>query len=139
MDLAPEIVAFVKKQPVGRLATADAQGRPHVVPVCFVYENGAFYSAIDEKPKRTTRLRRLRNIAENPQVALVIDVYQEDWSQLAWVMIQGRAIIHERGQDHAEVLAALRQKYPAYRAMALESRSLIEIVPEHVTNWGVFG
>ncbi len=139
MELAPEIVAFVKKQPVGRLATADAQGRPHVIPVCFVYENGAFYSAIDEKPKSTTRLKRLRNIADNPQVALVIDVYQDDWSQLAWVMIQGTATLHERGQDHPEILAALRQKYPAYKAMALEIRSLIEIVPEHVTNWEVFG
>lgn len=136
MDLAPEIAAFVARQPVGRLATADAQGRPHVVPVCFVYENGAFYSAIDEKPKRTTRLKRLRNIAENPHVALIIDVYRDDWSQLVWVMVQGKAIVHERGQDYPEILAALRQKYPAYGTMALETRALIEIVPGYVSHWG---
>ena len=138
MDLSAEIAAFIRPQPVARLATADSHGQPHVVPVCFVYENASFYIAIDEKPKRTTRLKRLRNIEANPQAALVIDVYHDDWSQLAWVMVQGTASIHDNIKGHPLILVALRQKYPQYRAMALETRPLIQVVPQHVTSWGQF-
>jgi PPOX class probable F420-dependent enzyme len=138
MDLSNEIAAFVHRQPVARLATADSNGQPHVVPVCFVYENGSFYIAIDEKPKQTTRLKRLRNIEVNPHVALVIDVYHDDWSQLAWVMVQGTASIHDTAKGYPLILAALRQKYPQYRTMTLESRPLIQVVPEYVTSWGQF-
>ncbi len=87
LSLSPQEVSFINQQPVGRLATADRTGQPHVIPVCFAYLAGDFFIAIDEKPKRTIRLKRLRNIAENPQVALVIDVYQADWSQLAWLLV----------------------------------------------------
>ncbi len=139
MDLSAETAAFIRHQPVARLATADAHGQPHVVPVCFVYDDGSFYIAIDEKPKRTTRLKRLRNIEANPQVALVIDVYHDDWSQLAWVMVQGTASIHDNAKGHPLILVALRQKYPQYLTMALESRPLIQVVPHHVTSWGQFG
>src|SRR5579859_3434483 len=133
MQLSDAVAAFVRGQPVGRLATADAQGHPHVIPVCFVYEDGAFYSAIDEKPKQTTRLKRLRNMLENPRVALVIDVYDDDWSKLAWVMVQGSAVVFDQGRDHPAILTALRRKYPAYVTMALEDRPLIQIVVERVT------
>ncbi len=134
--LSPSQLAFIAQQPVGRLATADRDGRPHVVPVCYVYENAAFFIPIDEKPKTTIRLKRLRNIAENPQIALVIDVYNADWSQLAWLMVQGRATVWEYGREQAGSLAALRQKYPQYRDMALEQRPLIQITPERIVSWG---
>jgi PPOX class probable F420-dependent enzyme len=135
--MTPSQLAFIAQQPVGRLATADRHGRPHVVPVCYVYENAAFFIAIDEKPKTTIRLKRLRNIAENPQVALVIDVYHADWSQLAWLMVQSQAKVWEHGAEQPESLAALRQKYPQYRDMALEQRPLIQITPERIVSWGI--
>ncbi len=135
--LSPQEVTFVNQQPVGRLATADGTGQPHVVPVCFVYLVGKFFIAIDEKPKRTVYLKRLRNIAENARVALVIDVYQADWSQLAWLMVQGEAVVNRAGRDQPDALVALRQKYPPYRAMALEDRPLLQIEPVRVLSWGL--
>lgn len=136
MELSPEIAAFVERQRVGRFATVGSAGMPHVVPVCFTLLNGRFYIPIDEKPKSTTRLQRLKNIEGNPRVALVLDDYSEDWSYLAWVMIRGQADIIERGGDHLPAIAALRAKYPQYQAMALEDRPLIRISPERVTAWG---
>jgi PPOX class probable F420-dependent enzyme len=136
-QMRPSQLAFIAQQPVGRLATADRHGYPHVVPVCYVYENAAFFIAIDEKPKTTIRPKRLRNIAENPQVALVIDVYHADWSQLAWLMVQGQAKVWEQGAEQPESLAALRQKYPQYRDMALEQRPLIQIMAERILSWGI--
>ena len=139
MELSPEMAAFIERQRVGRFATVDAAGMPHVVPVCFTLLNGRFYIAIDEKPKHTTRLQRLKNIEGNPQVALMLDEYSEDWSRLAWVMIRGRAEIIERGGDHPAAITALRAKYPQYQAMALEDRPLIRISPERVNAWGFAG
>ncbi len=130
---------FVSRQRVAHLATVDAAGQPHVVPVCFVYHGGALWIAIDEKPKRSTRLKRLRNIGENPRVSLVLDRYDEDWTRLGYVLVQGSAIVLERGDARADVLAALREKYPQYVAMALEDRPLIRITPEQVSAWGALG
>jgi PPOX class probable F420-dependent enzyme len=121
---------------VARLATADSTGRPHVIPVCFAYVDGEFWIAVDEKPKTTTRLKRLRNIEENARVALVFDRYEEDWSRLAYVLVQGRAEVLVAGQEHAGVLAALRGRYPQYEAMGLEGRPLINVSPERVVGWG---
>ncbi len=80
---------------VARLATADRAGQPLVVPVCYVFDGRVCFSALDAKPKRLapSRLRRVRNIAENPRVSLTVDRYDEDWSQLCWVIVQGRADI----------------------------------------------
>jgi PPOX class probable F420-dependent enzyme len=110
-----------------------------VVPVCFAYLDGRFYIAIDEKPKRTVRLKRVRNIEENAQAALVFDHYDEDWSQLGWVMVKGSAAILEEGVEHARAIAALRERYDQYRAMALERRPLIRVTPESVSSWGLLG
>jgi len=132
---SPQALRFIRRQRVGRLATADAQGRPHVIPICFVYRQGCFYWVVDEKPKRSTRLRRLRNIEENPQVALVLDEYSDDWSRLAWVLVEGVAEVLTEGADYAKALAALRRKYPQYRTMALDGRPLIRIRPERVLSW----
>jgi len=113
---------------VARLATVDASGRPHVVPICFALEGDTLYTAVDEKPKRSRRLKRLANIEANPHVEVLIDHYEEDWSRLWWVRLRGIARIVE--DPHAvEVLAA---KYPQYRqqppkgpviAVAVEERS----------------
>src|SRR5206468_10034886 len=134
--LASRELQFIQSQRVAHLATASADGRPHVVPVCFVYLDGRIYIAIDEKPKRSLRLKRLRNIEENPQVTLVLDRYDEDWSRLAWVLVQGTATVLEGGTEHRQALAALREKYPQYREMRLEELPVIEITVGQVSSWG---
>jgi len=97
---------------VARLATVGADGRPHVVPVCFALDGDTLYTAVDEKPKSTRRLRRLANIEANPQVELVVDHWDEDWSRLWWVRLSGRAEVVER---HERALELLQAKYPQYR------------------------
>ena len=127
---------FIQHQRVAHLATADSAGRPHVVPVCFAYRDGRIYIAIDEKPKRSLRLKRLRNIEENPQVSLVFDRYDEDWSRLGWVMIHGTAAIVRGGPEHERAVAALRGRYPQYQSMTLEGRPVISVTAERVSSWG---
>jgi PPOX class probable F420-dependent enzyme len=97
--------------PVARLATVGRDGRPHLVPICFVIEGDVLYTAVDEKPKRTRRLKRLANVEANPQVEVLIDHYDDDWSRLWWVRLRGRARIVEDPRA-VELLAA---KYPQYR------------------------
>jgi PPOX class probable F420-dependent enzyme len=96
---------------VARLATVDTQGRPHVVPVCFAIEGDTLYTAVDEKPKRTRELQRLRNIDANPQVEVLIDHYEDDWSRLWWVRLRGTARI----VDDRRAMELLAAKYPQYR------------------------
>ncbi len=139
MMLSASQLAFMHGQRVGHLATTDADGRPHVVPVCFVYADGCFWIAIDEKPKRTQRLKRLRNIEANPKVSLVIDRYDEDWSRLAYVLVGGTASVIARGPEHDQAVEALREKYAQYGAMRLEERPVIRIRPERVVSWGELG
>jgi len=95
---------------VARLATVDPEGRPHVVPICFAIEGGTLYTAVDEKPKRTRALQRLRNIEANPRVEVLIDCWDEDWSRLWWVRLRGTARIVE-DRYAVELLVA---KYPQY-------------------------
>jgi PPOX class probable F420-dependent enzyme len=98
-----------------RLASADDLGRPHLVPVVFAVRGDVIVTAVDQKPKRTANLRRLRNIAANPHVALLVDHYEDDWSRLWWVRADGEAELSDHG-SHPELLAALAEKYPQYRA-----------------------
>ena len=98
---------------VGRLATVGRDGRPHVVPICFALDGDTLYSAVDSKPKSTRRLQRLANIEANPAVEVLIDYWDEDWSRLWWVRLDGRARVVE--QD-ARALELLQAKYPQYRA-----------------------
>jgi PPOX class probable F420-dependent enzyme len=131
--------AFVSKQRVARLATADAQGNPHVIPVCYAFDGKRFYTPLDEKPKRVTehKLRRVRNIEVRPEVALVIDHYDDDWSRLGYVLIQGRAeLLSPANALHGKVLLLLRERYAQYRTMALEKHEVIVITPEHIVSWG---
>ena len=110
---------FLEQQRVGHLATADLRGVPHVVPVCFATLRDSLYITIDEKPKRSSpfALRRLRNIAANPAVAIVVDRYSEDWTWLGWVMLHGRAEILSAGAEHRDAQELLRARYP-HRARA---------------------
>jgi PPOX class probable F420-dependent enzyme len=137
---------FLERQRVARLATVEASGAPHVVPICFTLLGDTAYIAIDEKPKTADyrRLRRLRNIAANPRVAIVADVYVDgDWSQLGFVMLRAtaRVLDPERASaseaaEHARAVAALRARYTQYRAMALDERPVIAADITAVTAWG---
>ena len=128
---------FILAQRAGRLATADASGDPHVLPVCFALEGASLYITIDEKPKRQGRaLKRLRNIAENPRVAFVADRYDEDWQRLGWVMLRGRGEIIGAGSEHDRAQELLRQRYTQYRAMQLDALPVIAIRIDRVTSWG---
>jgi PPOX class probable F420-dependent enzyme len=98
---------------VARLATADAGGRPHLVPVVFAVEGDRIYTVVDAKPKRTTALRRLGNVAENPFVALLADHYDEDWAELWWVRAEGRGRVVEADAPEARrAVELLRARYP---------------------------
>ncbi len=136
-SLTPEQAVRLSETPVGHLATADANGRPHVIPVCFAYDGHCIYSVLDAKPKRgtLTGLRRVRNILANPQVSLVIDHYDEDWTRLWYLLVQGRAELVENGPEPSTAIALLREKYSQYRNMALDGNPVIRITPERATGW----
>lgn len=139
MNLSPDQVAFVDAMRVGRLATADLAGRPHVIPVCYAYDGTSFYIALDDKPKHVAprQLKRIRNILANPQVALVIDRYSDDWSSLAYLLIRGTAALLAPNElSHARAITLLRQRYPQYTAMPIQERPLITIRPTSVVSWG---
>ena len=138
MEIQRDTAAFIDAQRIARLATIDERGRPHVVPVCFARDGSTVYIAIDEKPKQgdPSRLRRLRNIAANPHVQLLLDVYDDtDWSRLRFVQLRGTASDLRPGEQHAQALALLRARYPQYRTMALEDRPVIAIGIERVVEW----
>ena len=124
---------------VARLATLDDQHRPHLIPICFALDEDVLYSAIDRKPKRTApaRLARLRNIAKMPQVALLVDHYEEDWMLLWYVLIRGEAELVSAPAERKCALFSLRAKYPQYRGeMLQEDAPLLRITPEQITAWG---
>lgn len=130
--------ALVAEGRVARLATVDARGAPHVVPVCYATDGRAYYSPLDAKPKRTVpeRLQRVRNIRGNPRVALLIDHYEEDWSRLRFVMVRGRAELIEAGTEWEAARALLEAKYPQYRGLPLPPGApVIKIVPDQVVRW----
>ena len=99
---------------VARLATVAADGAPHLVPVCFAVNGAVVYSAVDDKPKRTTDLARLANIAAEPRVALLADHYDGDWTRLWWVRADGRARIVTAADERALALEALAAAYTQY-------------------------
>jgi PPOX class probable F420-dependent enzyme len=105
----------VRESRVARLATMDERGRPHLVPICFALEGDTLYSAVDEKPKRSRRLKRLANIRRHHHVSVIVDHYEEDWTRLWWVRLDGRASLLDDGPEFARALALLREKYEQYR------------------------
>lgn len=126
---------------VARIATADAAAEPHAIPVCFACPPGvgSLYIPLDEKPKKgsPTRLKRVRNILENPRVALIADRYAEDWSLLAYVLLRGRAELVETGtEEHAAAVRLLRGKYRQYERMRIEDNPVVAVRPERAATWG---
>jgi PPOX class probable F420-dependent enzyme len=133
-----EALARLRSARVGRLATITPESRPHVVPFVFaVIESDAavsVYWAVDEKPKRSSRLQRIRNIETNSAVELVVDGYEEDWSALWWVRAAGTARIVDEAAERAAAVAALEAKYPKYAA-APPQGPVVAIDVEAITGW----
>ena len=148
LDIDDGTQAFISSHRVGRLATADEDLQPAVIPICYVFDGEHIYSPIDEKPKSVpaSSLKRVRNIERNSQVALVIDDYSEDWTRLAYVLIIGAAEIVLPGKageeaskedpEHARAVELLREKYPQYRSMKIDERPMIKIRPTRIKRWG---
>jgi PPOX class probable F420-dependent enzyme len=124
--------------PVARLATADADRRPHVVPITFALLGEAtLVSAVDHKPKRTTALRRLANIATNPRVCVLADHYSDDWSTLWWARADGTARVLDAGEEpelRAAAMSALQRRYPVYRERRPDG-ALVVILVERWSGW----
>ena len=129
---------LIRSARIAHLATADAHGCPHVIPICFVFDGNYFYSPIDEKPKRTApeKLKRVKNIRENAQVALVVDHYDEDWRKLSYVLVSGKARVLLSGASHRKAVTLLRRKYSQYRKMRIDRLPIILIRPTRMTSWG---
>ena len=140
-------VRFLAEARVARLATADANGRPHAIPVCFAYADLGYdgeniYIVLDQKPKTAelTRLRRVRNILANPQAALIADHYDEDWRSLRYILVACLAELLTGHEDEAALaVAALREKYRQYREMELDGNPVIKLIPQRFTAWSFSG
>jgi PPOX class probable F420-dependent enzyme len=141
LDWSPHVQAFVQAHRVARLAMVDGAGHPLVLPICYVLAGETLYSPTDAKPKRVPvqRLKRLRNIQAHPHVALVIDDYDEDWTQLAYVILHGAAEILTGGPDFERAVAALREKYPQYLRMSIEENPMIAVHLARAVSWGAVG
>jgi PPOX class probable F420-dependent enzyme len=121
---------FTQSQ-VARLATVNPDGRPHLIPVVFAVEGDTVYTAIDAKPKTTQRLRRLDNIEHDRRVGLLVDHYDDDWTQLWWVRADGLAAIHRHGEPMQNAYRLLRAKYPQYQSVALTG----PVIAVDVSRW----
>jgi len=137
--ISPEIRAKLETARIARLATLDAERGPHAVPICFAFDGSVFYSAIDRKPKRVApgRLARLKNIRETPQVALLVDQYDEDWTRLWYVLVRGEAELVSASAERQRAIERLRAKYPQYDADLLaDDAPVLRITPVRITAWG---
>ena len=136
-NLSPAQDRFLRSARTGHLATADAKGRPQVVPVCFVFDGQAIYSVLDAKPKTTPlrQLRRVKNILANPQVSLVVDHYEENWDKLQYILVSGDAELLESDEKWVVAIAMLREKYPQYQEMDLDQSPVIKITPVRYSPW----
>ena len=150
LTLTPQQTQRLDKAPLGHLSTASISGVPHVIPVCFALDADegppSIYIVLDRKPKQVTltRLRRVRNILENPQVSLVVDHYDADWTKLWYILLTGTAqlLAEGRGKEglgedgqRRNAIHLLRQKYPQYRDMDIDDNPVIKIVPERAVAW----
>ena len=139
MALTIEHAGFVAQARTATLGTIAEDGRPRLVPICFVLDGEMLFTPIDEKPKEATdprSLARVRDIERRADVTVLIDRWDEDWRHLAWLRIDGRASLVEDPAERARAIAALRAKYPQYADHNLEARPLIRIVIERVRSWG---
>jgi PPOX class probable F420-dependent enzyme len=139
--------AIIDKARVARLATVDSEGKPHLIPVVFAYDEEHYYIPIDEKtkqrPSKPEKLKRVKNIQANPNIALLIDEYNEDWTKLYFVMIQGRAslISNKKGEQENELLLLLEkahkllsEKYYHYQKIGIGEYVII-IYPQKIVTW----
>ena len=139
--------AIIDKARVARLATVNSEGKPHLVPVVFAYDREHYYIPIDEKtkqrPSKPEKLKRVKNIQANPNIALLIDEYNEDWTKLYFVMIQGRAslISNKKGEQENELLLLLEkahkllaEKYHQYQKIGI-GEYIIIIYPQKIVTW----
>ena len=128
---------FLDHGRVGHLATADAKGAPHLVPVCYAAVEDTLYITVDEKPKRRDiPLKRVRNILDNPQAAFIVDRYDEDWRRLGWVMLRGPAEILDEGPEHDRAQALIVARYPQLRAMHIAELPVIALRIARASDWG---
>ena len=155
--MTPEERTLLERARVAALATADDEGRPHAVPICYALldleaadapteggDDPRIVSAIDEKPKSSRELRRVRDVRANPFVTLLVDRYSEDWSRLAWVQVRGRARVVSAEPDanadasavHDAAVDALESKYDQYADHDLDDRPIIEIRVGRTLSWG---
>jgi PPOX class probable F420-dependent enzyme len=112
---------------VARLATADAAGRPHIVPVTFAVDGDTIYSAVDAKAKRSTALKRIANVAANPAVALLVDHYADDWDELWWVRADGTGrVVDPEDPEGVRALSLLAERYPRFAARGAASAATEE-------------
>ena len=139
MEIEAPIRRFIETHRVAHLATANGEGHPSVIPICYSFQDEFFYSAIDEKPKRvsSSKLQRIQNIRSNPHAALVIDDYSEDWKSLAYLHVHCLAEILEPGtsEEHSAAISGLRARYPQYNSMRIEAHPVIKLVPQRLRFW----
>jgi PPOX class probable F420-dependent enzyme len=124
---------------VGRLATITAQGDPHIVPVCFAVDDTRIFTAVDHKPKTTTALKRFDNVRSHPRASLLIDFWDEDWSQLWWVRADGRARVLEGGPEFDGALGVLRDKYRTQYGLEGPTGPVIAIDVDRWVGWSAAG
>src|SRR6188472_762878 len=143
--LTPHQRSFLESSRRAVLATIAPDGHPRLVPICFVVagEPPILYTPIDDKPKRSDdplTLARVRDIQADPRVTVLVDRWDEDWTRLAWLRVEGIAILVKPGAEgieHAAAIARLRAKYPQYGTHRLEERPLLRVTPERVVGWGM--
>jgi PPOX class probable F420-dependent enzyme len=119
---------------VARLATVDRHGRPHLVPICFVFDGRRLFSVVDDKPKRSPRLKRLDNVTANPAVEIIVDHYEDDWTAVWWVRVSGSAHVVHEGVERDAAVALLAAKYEPYRVRQPVGPVLVVEV-EHIRHW----
>jgi PPOX class probable F420-dependent enzyme len=137
--ITPAVEEFIERARIARLATIDSEFKPHLVPVVFVFDGNHFFIPVDEKRKtsKPEKLKRIRNIQDNPNVALLFDEYSEDWTKLAFVMIQGKASIASKGEGNVQVRQAYKKlmtKYVQYQKVGV-GEMCIKITPKKVASW----
>jgi PPOX class probable F420-dependent enzyme len=135
--LAAWELALLNTQRVAHLATVSAAGEPAVVPVVFAFDGERISTPLDGKPKQVDvlQLRRVRDIAANPRVALVVDHYDEDWMHLAWVQLRGTATLVQSGHGYERSIILLAERYEQYATVPLVGRPLLVITPSFVRSW----
>ncbi len=129
-----EVESYLRRRERGFLATMGKDG-PTVIPLCFAYESGKIYSAIDKKPKSGRRLARVRNIERNPQVAFIVDNYSEDWRRLTYLLVHGRASLVKSSSEEVKARELLLTKYPQYRSLGLDDSRVILVTIEKFKFW----